>query len=1804
MKITYEYVSPSLRGLWLLTLLFGFQFTEANITIDGDLSDWGALGAASSAVVAVDDLADLPDANGDIRQITAAVEGEHLMLTMTVEGVFGPQPDQTAEGKTNRHYYHWLVDSDNNPATGFSNSEYEGEATNLQRPLGADLVIQIGWRDGKPNGIYAYDPLTDEQLIEDYEWSAEGNTASAKLPLASLNLSPGQTVSFSAFQEGASDGWQVDWVESSEITLNSAKAGSTETLNVDDPADLPDANGDIRQITAAVEGDHLMLTMTVEGVFGPQPDQTAEGKSNRHYYHWLVDSDNDPATGFSNSEYEGEPTGLQNPIGADLVIQIGWRDGAPNGVNAYDPLTDKVLIEDYEWSSDGATASAAIPLAALNLASGQTVSLSAFQEGASDGWLVDWIESVEVTLSSGGDFVSEGVEDPSDLPDANGDIREITAAVAGGDLKLSMRVKGAFGPTLDETAEGKTNRYYYHWLVDTDNDPATGFSNSEYEGEPTNLQNPLGADLVIQIGWRDGMANGINAYDPLTDTVLVEDYQWSSEGDLALASIPLASLGLTEGQMVGISAFQEGASDGWLVDWVESFPLILSEASSGEIAISTVEDAAGDLGDPNGDITSIQAIADETHLYLGMTVKGVFSPTPEETADENANRHYYHWILDVDNDPATGFSNVEYEGQATNLERPIGADLVIQLGWRNGAPNGLIAYDPLTDRVLVEDYEWSASDNTVEARIALADLELAAGQTVGFSAFQEGQSNGWQVDWVESVAVILSPPSADNLDLTTKIVANAFGYEIQLEDQAGAVLDTNSVELSVDGQSVEASAVKTDGIALVSGLNTSWLAGNADYRLRIEYSLEGQEGTHVRDFPFSVSDYALVPSFYAANSVDTDARGFIANITQISENQADANSAHNNQSALAERQLRGELQSRSGKVFVNEANADANGWQPGEVTIEGLVNWHEDTSIETGHFKQAMGIPDQEIPLIPGSEDSNNGIVAEILTYLELDAGFHRFGVNTTSGFKATMGPDGRDVLAPVLGEFNGSRNYSYQGDHYFNVLAEEPGFYPVRVLWFHTAPTKEGAQLEFYSIKDKRRILINDATDPLAVKAYRAAPTATPYISKASPASGNTRVAADNVLELEINASGTPVKRGSIELWLDGERVTPLVTGEGTALISVSYDPGVLPQGSEHQVEFAYVVEGNPDIERRERYKFGVNSDAMLLPMAWAGPDAEDSGFAVRSVQSTAARGNSLVAAEAQLASAGDFLKSGALGLINLSTSEAGLFSNDDDLDGWVSADSSEYFTMEAIAYLHLSAGVHTFGVNSDDGFALSAGATPTEQSLALMSHEGGRGISDSDPQNLVDVLVRQKGDYAFRLVYYQGTGDAAVEWFTYNRGTGVATLVNDLDNGGISASQEGHRQPLDKRAPELAAPSEHRLRALQVGDPVRETSLYVYNASDSSALKINATPLSGPDAALFSLDDVPASIAPQESGQLRISFRPEGRLGSFRATLEIGSDSHNGKEQVTLIANAVDPAGPIAHYRFDNDSMYPTFEDATGYERHGDFIVGSGSAQIREGSLAEGTVLSVAGGGHARVDGHAFDPWNNFTISAWVQADSIDGTQTIFAKGNADEGEPTFALLLAQGTLTWFVGSEPEFATDALITANAAYHVAIRYRNTGETRQANLFVDGVEVAAQKDPRVLGISKAFPFYMGSFDSVLAFAGSLDDVQIYDRALTDQDLLFLKNNPGITVSAGEVDLGPDPEPSDAVPVLGSLSKTATGSQLQLTISDNVTYDVEYSETLEPGSWQVIGSGLSAATFDDADANRNGGKSGFYRVVGK
>ncbi|MEN6425216.1 MAG: hypothetical protein ABFE13_07625, partial [Phycisphaerales bacterium] len=188
----------------------------------------GSGGMAIGQVVGVDDPLDMADSSGDIKRIEAWVDEGNLNLTMTVYGVFAPSVGETPAGMTNRYYYHWLLDTDNNLGTGYRNTEYEGTPTHLQTPIGVDVMIQFGWRDGATNGVYAYslDPLTGDEvgLFEDYEYTIDADTIHAVIPLADLGLTSDDTIAVSAFQEGASNDWQVDWVESVVLPLTTVMA--------------------------------------------------------------------------------------------------------------------------------------------------------------------------------------------------------------------------------------------------------------------------------------------------------------------------------------------------------------------------------------------------------------------------------------------------------------------------------------------------------------------------------------------------------------------------------------------------------------------------------------------------------------------------------------------------------------------------------------------------------------------------------------------------------------------------------------------------------------------------------------------------------------------------------------------------------------------------------------------------------------------------------------------------------------------------------------------------------------------------------------------------------------------------------------------------------------------------------------------------------------------------------------------------------------------------------------------------------------------------------------------------------------------------------------------------------------------------------------------------------------------------------------------------------------------------------------------------------------------------------------------
>lgn len=191
-------------GIVMLSILL--CSTGLAITIDGDFADWAGVPTK------VEDDQDMADSSGDIKMIQAVYEDDQLYLRMVVYGIIAPSVADTPAGMTNRYYYHWILDTDNDVNTGFNNSEYEGNATNVE-PIGVDAVVMIGWRDGAPGGIEVYDPLTEEVFFENFAYEVGGDSIELVIPLDVIGVSEGDVGALSAFQEGASDGWAVDWLE-------------------------------------------------------------------------------------------------------------------------------------------------------------------------------------------------------------------------------------------------------------------------------------------------------------------------------------------------------------------------------------------------------------------------------------------------------------------------------------------------------------------------------------------------------------------------------------------------------------------------------------------------------------------------------------------------------------------------------------------------------------------------------------------------------------------------------------------------------------------------------------------------------------------------------------------------------------------------------------------------------------------------------------------------------------------------------------------------------------------------------------------------------------------------------------------------------------------------------------------------------------------------------------------------------------------------------------------------------------------------------------------------------------------------------------------------------------------------------------------------------------------------------------------------------------------------------------------------------------------------------------------------------
>jgi hypothetical protein len=109
----------------------------------------------------------------------------------------------------------------------------------------------------------------------------------------------------------------------------------------------------------------------------------------------------------------------------------------------------------------------------------------------------------------------------------------------------------------------------------------------------------------------------------------------------------------------------------------------------------------------------------------------------------------------------------------------------------------------------------------------------------------------------------------------------------------------------------------------------------------------------------------------------------------------------------------------------------------------------------------------------------------------------------------------------------------------------------------------------------------------------------------------------------------------------------------------------------------------------------------------------------------------------------------------------------------------ATDNIAIEILLYADLTAGLHRWAVNSDDGFRVSPalGVWDPDNAITLGEFNGGRGAATSE----FSFIVPEDGLYPIRLIWEEGQGGMNLEFWSRNLVTNARSLINAA--GGVAA-------------------------------------------------------------------------------------------------------------------------------------------------------------------------------------------------------------------------------------------------------------------------------------------------------------------------------------------------------------------------------------------------------------------------------------
>jgi hypothetical protein len=284
--------------------------------------------------------------------------------------------------------------------------------------------------------------------------------------------------------------------------------------------------------------------------------------------------------------------------------------------------------------------------------------------------------------------------------------------------------------------------------------------------------------------------------------------------------------------------------------------------------------------------------------------------------------------------------------------------------------------------------------------------------------------------------------------------------------------------------------------------------------------------------------------------------------------------------------------------------------------------------------------------------------------------------------------------------------------------------------------------------------------------------------------------------------------------------------------------------------------------------------------------------------------------------------------------------------------------------------------------------------------------------------------------------------------------------------------------------------------------------------------------------------------------------------------------------------PEGLVAYWPM-SEGAGSTFEDLGPYARTGSL---HGASWDPAGKLDSALEFSSSSD-HADVGSWSVTS-GAITISAWFNADTFTvGDARIVSKATGQEVEDHWFMLStisdSDMTLRFRLkagGSTATLVADSgSITAGTWTHGVAVY-NGGTMK---LYLNGTEVGAMTKSGLLDVDDSVDIYIGNnpVDNK-PFDGSVDEVRIYDRALTETEIQMLADEA--------------PPPPYAV-TLTDLLMQADRFEIRYPSQDGVLYRLQWSQDITQPDW----SDVTTLTGDGgmlSFPHTNEASSGIYRIM--